>query len=60
MHGAIPPLPQYVVMAWCLVKHGDNFTFTFIIKCNGTAARIGLSDLFEHFTLEKWQQLVDW
>jgi len=23
---AIPPLPKYV-MSWCLVKHGDNFTF---------------------------------
>jgi hypothetical protein len=30
MSGAIPPLPQYVFMAWCLVKHGDNFTFTFL------------------------------
>jgi hypothetical protein len=20
--------PQYVFMAWCLVKHRDNFTFT--------------------------------
>jgi hypothetical protein len=29
MHGAIPPLPQYVFMARCLVKHRDNFTFTF-------------------------------
>jgi hypothetical protein len=29
MRGAIPPLPLYVFMAWCLVKHGDNFTFTF-------------------------------
>jgi hypothetical protein len=29
MRGAIPPLPQYVSMAWCLVKHRDNFTFTF-------------------------------
>jgi hypothetical protein len=29
MLGAIPPLPQYVFMAWCLVKHRDNFTFTF-------------------------------
>jgi hypothetical protein len=28
MHGAIPPLPQYVFMAWCLGKHRDNFTFT--------------------------------
>jgi hypothetical protein len=28
MHGAIPPLPEYVFMAWFLVKHRDNFTFT--------------------------------
>jgi hypothetical protein len=28
MLGAIHPLPQYVFMAWCLVKHKDNFTFT--------------------------------
>jgi hypothetical protein len=28
MRGAIPPLPQYVFIAWCLVKHKDNF-FTF-------------------------------
>jgi hypothetical protein len=26
MRGAIPSLPQYAFMAWCLVKHGDNFT----------------------------------
>jgi hypothetical protein len=31
MRGAIPPLPQYVFVAWCLVKHRDNFTFTFNI-----------------------------
>jgi hypothetical protein len=24
MTGAIPPLPQYAFMAWCLVKHRDN------------------------------------
>jgi hypothetical protein len=23
--------PQYVFMAWCLVKHRDNFTFTFLV-----------------------------
>jgi hypothetical protein len=23
--------PQYVFMAWCLVKHRENFTFTFTI-----------------------------
>jgi hypothetical protein len=24
--GAIPPLHPYVFMAWCLIKHKDNFT----------------------------------
>jgi hypothetical protein len=28
MRGAIPHLPQYVFMAWCLVEHRDNFYFT--------------------------------
>jgi hypothetical protein len=27
MRGAILPLPQYVFMAWCLVKHRDIFAF---------------------------------
>jgi hypothetical protein len=27
MRGAIHSLPQYAFMAWCLVKHRDNFTF---------------------------------
>jgi hypothetical protein len=31
MRGAIPPLPQYVFVVWCLVKHRDNFTFTFTL-----------------------------
>jgi hypothetical protein len=30
MSGAMPPLPLYVFMEWCLVKHRDNFTFTII------------------------------
>jgi hypothetical protein len=31
MRGAIPPLPQYALMASCSVKtkHKGNFTFTF-------------------------------
>jgi hypothetical protein len=33
MRGAIPPLPEYVFMAWWLVKHRNftlpTFTFTF-------------------------------
>jgi hypothetical protein len=32
MRGAISTLPLYVFMAWCLVKHRDNFTFTFMGK----------------------------
>jgi hypothetical protein len=28
---SLPPLPQYAFMAWCLVKHRDNFTFTFYL-----------------------------
>jgi hypothetical protein len=31
MHGAIPPLPQYAFMAWCLDKHRDNFAFIITI-----------------------------
>jgi hypothetical protein len=31
MRGAIPLLPQYVFIAWCLVKHRD-FTFTFYLN----------------------------
>jgi hypothetical protein len=27
MRGAMPPLPQYAFMLWCLVKHRDKFTF---------------------------------
>jgi hypothetical protein len=32
MRGAIPPLPEYVFMAWCLLKHRDNFIFTIFFK----------------------------
>jgi hypothetical protein len=27
MSGATLPLPEYAFMAWCLVKHMNNFTF---------------------------------
>jgi hypothetical protein len=32
MSGAIPPLLQYAFMAWCLVKHRDNFTLPLPFK----------------------------
>jgi len=28
----LPPLPQYVFMAWCLVKHMDKFTLYICVK----------------------------
>jgi hypothetical protein len=35
MRGAILPLSRYVFMARCLVKHRDNFTFTFRARVSG-------------------------
>jgi hypothetical protein len=37
---AIPPLPQYVFMAWCLVKHRYNFTFTVRVDIEVTKAEV--------------------
>jgi hypothetical protein len=31
MSEAIPPLHQYSFMAWCLVKHRDNFTVVVVV-----------------------------
>jgi hypothetical protein len=39
MRGAVPPLPQYVFMVWYLVKHRDNFTFTFAEQSAGKLHR---------------------
>jgi hypothetical protein len=35
MSGDIPPLPQYVPVAWCLLKHRENFTFTLTVLLLG-------------------------
>jgi len=32
MRGAVHPFSQYVFMAWCFVKHRDNFTFTLLFQ----------------------------
>jgi hypothetical protein len=29
-NGALPPLPSYVLMAWCLINYKDNFTVCLI------------------------------
>jgi hypothetical protein len=47
--------PQYVFMAWCLVKHRDNFTFTFYLyrlKCSRSSL-LFLSEIGEGFWI-KW------
>jgi hypothetical protein len=31
--------PQYVFMAWCLVKHRDNFTLYLLHRFEGTTVR---------------------
>jgi hypothetical protein len=31
IRGSVPPLSQYVLMAWYLVKHRDNFTLLYEI-----------------------------
>jgi hypothetical protein len=34
------PTPQYVFMAWCLVKYRDNFTFSFTYQMNIKASEV--------------------
>jgi hypothetical protein len=36
MRGAIPPLPQYVFMAWCLIKHRGELCLTFTLNICGS------------------------
>jgi len=43
MREAILPLSQYVLVVWCLVKHGDNFTFTFCLLSGGMRVKSAVS-----------------
>jgi hypothetical protein len=36
-------LPLYVFMAWCLVKHGDNFNFPLDRRLDGPQNQSGYS-----------------
>jgi hypothetical protein len=59
MHGAILSLPQYAFMAWCLVKHRDNFTFyLYLTKEMRMSTHITCSMITESFyekaDLEQW------
>jgi hypothetical protein len=65
MRGAIPPLCLYVFMAWCLVKHRDNFTFTLYWVCWGSKVRFptGAGNFFifsSRTALGLTQPLIQW
>jgi len=53
MRGAILPLPQYVFIAWCLVKHRDNFTFERLGR-NGEGLAVNGIDNCVRATVETW------
>jgi len=46
--------PQYVFIAWCLVKHKDNFTSTKALQCSGVSPII----LMSFHCTNTWHQLV--
>jgi hypothetical protein len=55
MRGDIPPLPQYVFMPWCLVKHRDNFAFYWEREGGVYFMRESASSLFHLTSLNiKW------
>jgi hypothetical protein len=53
MRGAIPSLPQYDFMSWCLVKHRDNFTF--YQPCLA-GLPVGSNRIFLFFFIENYRQ----
>jgi hypothetical protein len=46
MRGVISPLPQYIFMAWCLVKPRDNFTLPLLYCITQTLAVAQLVKMF--------------
>jgi hypothetical protein len=62
MRGAIPLLPQYAFMAWCLVKHRDYFTFTLyywneMCRWGFKWLRLGSVDVLLWSRFHKWQRI---
>jgi hypothetical protein len=51
MRGAIPPLPKYAFVAWCLVKHRDSKMFRTTIVLISVEA--GIAGDFHQIPLDK-------
>jgi hypothetical protein len=64
MNGDIPPLPQYAFMAWCLVKHRDNFTFYLLQKRMIHERKLTFMENFVHVvfmgTRSIWDPSTSW
>jgi hypothetical protein len=59
MCGAIPPFPQYVLIAWCIVEHKDNFMFPSlqkptIILTNGIVGKWIKSSILTHTAMNEF------
>jgi hypothetical protein len=52
MRRAIPSLPPYVFMMWCLIKYRYNFIFNFIKRAYNGAQSLQC-DLFYLYPLKK-------
>jgi hypothetical protein len=46
--------PQYVFMVWCLVKHRDNFIFTFYVSLVLICVRFEISTAMEIQVVVLW------
>jgi hypothetical protein len=53
MCGALHHLPLYVFLAWCLVKHRDNFTFLILVE-----VLLKLDTVDHGFFVELYQELL--
>jgi hypothetical protein len=53
MHEAIPPLPQYTLMSWYLVKHRNNFTFTLPVFFFGNITlKVNTINILDHICIQ--------
>jgi hypothetical protein len=61
MRGAIPPLPKYVFMAWCLVKaQGQLYlkTYLFTPWCGTLFEKLVVTQLFKIYPAFLWNPKV--